>query len=182
MIVSLAKALQLTGLLTLGAFGNPLIATLLSQQWFSKSTAEGVGAFSTQFNPPTINNVALITTTIGCGLDGWKEGILSGGGVPFSQDDYEGQFQEHLESLKRFRRQNPAKFKATFSKLWKDAWGMARLEIPTETTKTGLLDDDDFADTEDEAEVSEGHAAEHIAGGAAVAIAGDEGNRPASPT
>ncbi|KAI0037996.1 hypothetical protein FA95DRAFT_1578463, partial [Auriscalpium vulgare] len=96
-----------------GPFGNSLIPKILSKQWFAPKKAEGTGTFAPLFNPPTDNNIALICTAIGGGLDGWKDGVLSSNGVTFTRDTYLAQFNEHLESLQMFRRKKATKYKDT---------------------------------------------------------------------
>ncbi|KAI0037691.1 hypothetical protein FA95DRAFT_1506674, partial [Auriscalpium vulgare] len=105
-----------------GPFGNPLIPKLFAQQWLTTKRAEGAGVYSSQFKPAPPDTVALICTSIECSLDGWKNGILAGSGVAFAQEAYEDRFEEHLETLKRFRAKNSKKYKSTMNEIWEEAW------------------------------------------------------------
>ncbi|EIN03799.1 hypothetical protein PUNSTDRAFT_139106 [Punctularia strigosozonata HHB-11173 SS5] len=71
-----------------GAFRNPIILTLLVQQWFQDRKAEAAGIFSAQFNPIPDKLIALIATAVECALVDWESGTNSPDVNDLTSDKY----------------------------------------------------------------------------------------------
>ncbi|EIN13307.1 hypothetical protein PUNSTDRAFT_128996 [Punctularia strigosozonata HHB-11173 SS5] len=132
-----------------GAFRNPIILTLLVQQWFQGRKAEAAGIFSANFNPIPDKLIALIATAVECALLDWESGTNTPHVNDFTADKYSPVYARHMENLRTMQELKPRKFIRLQKSLWDGAWQRAGRAPPNPTVK-GDLSILDFSDSEDE--------------------------------
>ncbi|KAI0038547.1 hypothetical protein FA95DRAFT_1505424 [Auriscalpium vulgare] len=104
-----------------GPFGNAIIPALIAAQWLANSTSDAAGLYSGQFNPVSVQLIALVVTSIECGLVDWKTGSRVTKGNEFSYDAYRPVYVRHLESLEKFKKKEPAALASLQRKIYDEA-------------------------------------------------------------
>ncbi|KAI0039513.1 hypothetical protein FA95DRAFT_1504073, partial [Auriscalpium vulgare] len=104
-----------------GPFGNTIIPALFAAQWLASSKADGAGPYSAHFNPPSLELIALIVTSVECALCDWKTGAKATKGNEFDQDTYQSVYIRHLTSLDKFKKAQPAALATLQRRIWAEA-------------------------------------------------------------
>ncbi|KZV99340.1 hypothetical protein EXIGLDRAFT_762643 [Exidia glandulosa HHB12029] len=136
-----------------GPYRNPVIATLIQQEWFNSHEQMAVSDITTSlFNPIPLPVIAIAATALQCALRDWTTGVRVKSAAEFSSDEWSSIYAGHLRELTHMLEQKPREVDAWTRKLWRDCWSTTSQSLAGNTAATSFISAaelDDFADVFD---------------------------------